>query len=123
LGIKRLNRKTSFVASLLATLLCAPAAASPHAVEVKSTLNDQKEVAITIHNDNFALVKELRSILLGSGFNKLAFREASALMHPETGLHRSLDYLENFRHIEQDLDFDLLTPQTMVEKGLFEYHL
>ena len=76
--MKRLNSKASFVIILLATLLFGAVSASLHADEVKSTLNDQKEVAVTIYNDQLALVKDLRSIRLDSGFNQLAFREVSA---------------------------------------------
>jgi hypothetical protein len=84
--------------------------------EVKSTIQDQSEVAVTIYNDQLALVKDLRKIRLESGFNKLAFREVSAQMRPETALLRSLDYPEGFRLIEQNFDFDLLTPQKLLEK-------
>ncbi len=114
--MKRLNSKASFVIILLATLLFGAVSASLHADEVKSTLNDQKEVAVTIYNDQLALVKDLRSIRLDSGFNQLAFREVSALMRPETALLRSLDYPKDFRLIEQNFDFDLLTPQKLLEK-------
>lgn len=114
--MKRFKSKTAFILSLLLCLLVGQATASTHEDEVKSTLNDQKEVAVTIYNDQLALVKDLRTIQLGSGFNKLAFREVSAQMRPETALLRSLDYSEGFRLIEQNFDFDLLTPQKLLEK-------
>lgn len=84
--------------------------------EVRSTIQDQSEVAVTIYNDQLALVKDLRTIRLDSGFNKLAFREVSAQMRPETALLRSLNYSEGFRLIEQNFDFDLLTPHKLLEK-------
>jgi hypothetical protein len=84
--------------------------------EIRSTLEDQQEVAVTIYNDQLALVKDLRSIKLKDGFNRLAFREVSAKMRPETALLRSIDYPEGFQLIEQNFDFDLLTPQKLLEK-------
>ena len=114
--MKRFKSKTAFILSLLFSLLFGQVAASIHEDEVKSALNDQNEVAVTIYNDQLALVKDLRTIQLGSGFNKLAFREVSAQMRPETALLRSLDYPDGFRLIEQNFDFDLLTPQKLLEK-------
>ena len=64
--------------------------------EVRSTLEDQHEVAVTIYNEQLALVKDLRHIKLNTGFNKLAFREVSAKMRPETALLRSIDHPKGF---------------------------
>lgn len=90
--------------------------ATSHEGEVRSTIQDQSEVAVTIYNDQLALVKDLRTIRLDNGFNKLAFREVSAQMQPETALLISLDYADGFHLIEQNFDFDLLTPQKLLEK-------
>ena len=84
--------------------------------EIRSTLDDQQEVAVTIYNDQLALVKDLRYVKLENGFNRLAFREVSAKMRPETALLRSINFPEGFRLIEQNFDFDLLTPQKLLEK-------
>ena len=86
--------------------------------EVRSTLEDQHEVAVTIYNEQLALVKDLRHIKLNTGFNKLAFREVSAKMRPETALLRSIDHPKGFHLLEQNFDFDLLTPQKLLEKYL-----
>ena len=94
--------------------LVAIAAASQN--EIRSTLQDQQEVAVTIYNEQLALVKDLRYIKLDNGSNKLAFREVSAQMRPETALLRSIDHPKGFHLIEQNFDFDLLTPQKLLEK-------
>lgn len=52
--------------------------------EQRSTLNDQQEVAVTIYNNNLALIKDQRKIQLKSGVSSLAFRDVSANMRPET---------------------------------------
>lgn len=114
--MKRFKFTSAFVLSLLASLLIGQVGATSHEDEVRSTIQDQSEVAVTIYNDQLALVKDLRTIRLGSGFNKLAFREVSAQMRPETALLRSLDYPDGFHLIEQNFDFDLLTPQKLLEK-------
>jgi hypothetical protein len=92
------------------------AQAVPAEDEIRSTLDDQQEVAVTIYNEQLALVKDLRKIKLTDGFNRLAFREVSAQMRPETALLRSINHPKGFHLIEQNFDFDLLTPQKLLEK-------
>ena len=114
--MKRFKTKFIFIISLLFSLIFSHVGASTYESEHRSTLQDQNEVAVTIYNDQLAMVKDLRTIRLDSGFNKLAFREVSAQMRPETALLRSLNYPDGFRLIEQNFDFDLLTPHKLLEK-------
>jgi len=107
-------KKLSFLLSFLLTA-CITQIVSANE-EVRSTLEDQEEVAVTIYNEQLALVKDLRKVKLDKGFNRLAFREVSAQMRPETALLRSINHPKGFRLIEQNFDFDLLTPQKLLEK-------
>jgi hypothetical protein len=84
--------------------------------EIRSTLQDQQDVAVTIYNDNLALVKDQRKIKLKSGLNSLALRDVSAQIRPETALLRSLTSTGSLSVLEQNFDFDLLTPQKLLEK-------
>ena len=84
--------------------------------EVISTASDQQGVAVTIYNDNLALVKDTRRVDLSNGANQLAWREVSAQMRPETAQLRNLSCPSGFRLLEQNFDFDLLTPQKLLEK-------
>lgn len=84
--------------------------------EKTTTAQDQLEMAVTIYNDNFALIKDSRSIKLDKDFNALAWREVSASMQPETALLRNLTNPAGFSIQEQKFDFDLLTPQKLLEK-------
>lgn len=83
-----------------------------------TTLEDQERVRVTVYNDNLALIKELRTVRLIDGINKLAWREVSALMRPETALLRAADDETTFRLREQNFNYDLLTPQNLLEKYL-----
>lgn len=83
--------------------------------EKRSSLEDQTSVAVTIYNENLALIKDQRTITLDKGFNLLAFRGVSAKMRPETALLRNLDQTK-LNVIEQNFDFDLLTPKKLLEK-------
>ncbi|MEQ1533512.1 MAG: DUF4139 domain-containing protein [Sideroxydans sp.] len=84
--------------------------------EARSTLQDQQGVAVTIYNENLALVKDQRKIEIKRGQSALAFRDVSARMRPETALLRSLNTPGKLSVIEQNFDFDLLTPQKLLEK-------
>lgn len=101
---------------VLTTIVLASNAVFAAQDEVLTTLKDQTGVAVTIYNENLALIKDSRQIQLESGFNKLAFRGVSAMMRPETALLRSVDGSQSFQLLEQNFDFDLLTPQKLLEK-------
>ena len=84
--------------------------------EKQSNLGSQTGVAVTIYNENLALIKDTRKIRLDTGINKLAFRDVSGRIRPETALLRSLTQPSGLSIIEQNFDFDLLTPQKLLQK-------
>ncbi|MFW5451220.1 MAG: DUF4139 domain-containing protein [Methylophagaceae bacterium] len=101
----------------LATLsICISASVYAVDNEQRTTLDDQTSVAVTIYNQNLALIKDQRKITLNKGFNDLAFRGVSARMRPETAILRSLNPQNRLHVLEQNFDFDLLTPQKLLEK-------
>lgn len=84
--------------------------------EITSSLSDQQSIALTIYNSNLALVKDQRKIRLNNGINNLALRDVSGQIRPETALLRSVSHKGSFETLEQNFDFDLLTPQKLLEK-------
>lgn len=84
--------------------------------EKVSQISEQNSVAITIYNKNLALIKDQRKVKLDRGFNQLAFRGVSAKMRPETAILRSLDNGKGIHVIEQNFDYDLLTPNKLLDK-------
>ncbi len=101
-----------FILGSLLLLAAMPVAAA----EIVSTLADQEEVAVTIYNDDLALVRDRRQVALPKGEADLALREVSARMRPETALLRSLSHPGGLAIFEQNFDFDLLTPGKLLEK-------
>ena len=99
--------------SSLAALLLAPCLA---AAEQNATLGDQTGVAVTIYNQDLALVRDVRTLTLSAGENDVAFVDVSGHIQPQTALLKSsagkLDVLE------QNFDFDLLTPAKLLEKSV-----
>jgi hypothetical protein len=100
----------------LAVALALGSAAHAAVTEKPSTLADQQSVAITIYNENLALVKDQRRVSFEAGRNRLALREVSGRMRPETALLRSLSHPGSLTLVEQNFDFDLLTPAKLLEK-------
>jgi len=113
-----LPQSTVLFIFLTAALPCF-AAKSPD--ESRSTLHDQQSVAVTIYNENLALVKDQRKIRLTTGQNALAFRDVSARIRPETALLSSLSSPGKLSVIEQNFDYDLLSPQKLLEKYVGKY--
>ena len=101
-------KKTLF--SVVALLLFAGSAGAVD--EISVTAQDQKAVSVTIYNKNLALVKDQRTITLPRGVQTLAFREVSAQIKPETALMTGGD----LRVLEQNFEYDLLSPQSLLRK-------
>lgn len=82
-----------------------------------SSAAEQTALAVTIYNGDLALVKDARRVRVNNGDNRLAWRDVSARMQAETALLRALDG-KKLQLLEQDFDFDLLTPQKLLEKSV-----
>lgn len=80
--------------------------------EINISARDQQAVGVTIYNNNLALVKDRRKIDVPVGIQTLAFSEVSAKIKPETALMNGGDLAV----LEQDFEYDLLTPQSLLQK-------
>ncbi len=80
--------------------------------EIVSTLDDQNSIAVTIYNQDLALVRDARELTLQPGQQTLAFREVSAKIRPQTALLAA----PGLQVLEQNFEYDLLTPQSLLEK-------
>jgi hypothetical protein len=85
------------------------------AAPLRSTLEDQKALAGTVYTGDLALVKDTRQVDLPAGPSVLELRDVSAQMRPETALLRVADG-KPITLLEQNFDFDLLTPAKLLEK-------
>ena len=83
--------------------------------DVASSAADREAVAVTVYNDDLALVKERRRVDLAGGLTRLSLRDVAAQLRPETALLRAVSG-QPLNLIEQNFDFDLLTPQKLLEK-------
>jgi hypothetical protein len=95
---------------LLPALMAAPVLAQT--IPVGPTA--QGDVAVTIYNDNLALVQDKRQLNVPAQRARIEFPDVSAQIRPET-VSLSGDGIEI---VEQNFDFDLLSPQAMMEKAV-----
>jgi len=99
-------------ALLAATFIATPALAE----EVSVGTDAQTGIAVTIYNSDLALIRDQRKVDLKSGENELAFVDVSAQIRPETALLTAQG--GGLAVTEQNFDFDLLTPQKLLEKSV-----
>ena len=76
--------------------------------------NAQGDVAVTIYNNNQALVQDVRQVNLPSGRTRQEFPDVSAQIRPETVTLSG----DGFGIVEQNFDYDLLTPSALMEKAV-----
>ena len=74
----------------------------------------QGDVAVTIYNDDLALVQDVRRIALPAGLSRQEFPDVSASIRPETVSLTG----EGFEIAEQNFDFDLLSPTALMQKAV-----
>ena len=102
--------RTLLVASSIA--IAAPAAAAANKI---STSTDRREVAITVYNSDFGLVREARELDLGQGRVSLEFRDVASLIQAETVSIKGAA-ADSLRVFEQNYRYDLLSPETLLSK-------
>ncbi len=84
--------------------------------ELVSDAADQKALSLTIYNGGLALVRDRREVKLSTGVLDLALRGVSGHLQPETALLQAVDDRPPLHILEQNFNFDLLTPAKLLEK-------
>ncbi|MBL8715402.1 MAG: DUF4139 domain-containing protein [Myxococcales bacterium] len=79
-----------------------------------STSKDRKEVSVTIYNQGFGLVREVRDLDVASGRVSLELRDVASQIQPETVSIKSLG--GKLDVLEQNYRYDILSPQKLLEK-------
>jgi hypothetical protein len=74
----------------------------------------ERTLAVTIYADDLALVQDKRDIQIQGGRQRIEFADVSAKIRPETASLTAPD----ISIVEQNFDFDLLTPAKLMEKAV-----
>ncbi len=104
-------------AILAAALAAAPAAATAaEGPRFASRAAEREQVTLTVYNENLGLVREVRAVTLAEGEVALELGDVAASIRPETVHVRSLDAAADLHVLEQSYQYDLLSPQKLLEK-------
>lgn len=92
------------------------AAAPAWAGAQSSSLADQKDLYVTVYNQELGLVKDTRTVKLPAGEGELRFMDVAQLVQPETVRVRSVNRPADLSLIEQNYEYDLINPEKLLEK-------
>jgi len=75
-------------------------------------------VAVTIYNDNLALVREVRPLTFAKGVQQFQFVDVAAQMDPTSVHFKSLSSANDISILEQNFEFDLVGTSRLLQKYL-----
>jgi len=113
-----MSRRTPFSRPgyLLAPLMALFIAVPTLAQEISSS--GSKDVNLTVYNQNFGLVRDVRKIELKDGINYLRFEDVAAQIDPTSVSFTSLTAPNAVVVREQNYQYDLLNPTTILKKSV-----
>jgi len=102
----------AFILLVSAMAVAAPIAAQPMIPVPSQTA--QGDIAVTIYNNNRALIEDKRQLDLPAGRSRQEFRDVSAQIEPATVTLNG----RGIGIVEQNFDFDLLSPAALMQKAV-----
>ena len=85
-------------------------------IGMETTLADQQNVAVTVYNNDMALVRDTRAIKMMPGEQALRFADVATGIKPETVSLKSTSAPGTLHILEQNYEFDLISPSKLMEK-------
>jgi hypothetical protein len=108
----------ALVAALVSGVMAAPAQTGPAVQTVHSDNTQTHEMHLTIYNDNLALVREIRDVTLPTGEINLEFADVAEKIDPTSVHIASLTNPNRLGVLEQNFEYDLLSPDRLLENFL-----
>lgn len=93
------------------SLLCASALC---AIGAAHAAGDTQHLSLTVYNSDLALVQDQRHLDVQAGRSKIEFKDVSTGIKPQTVALSG----RGLSIVEQNFDYDLLTPNKMMEKAV-----
>lgn len=81
-------------------------------------VSESQGVNLTIYNQNFGLVKDMRQVELKDGINYLRFEDVAAQIDPTSVSFQSLTAPNSVVVREQNYQYDVLNPTTILKKSV-----
>jgi hypothetical protein len=79
-------------------------------------LGQEKQVALTIYNDNLALVKDVRKMQLTKGVSEIKFQDVAAQIDPTSVYFLSVTAPDKVAILEQNYEYDLVNSSKILQK-------
>ncbi|WP_287128862.1 DUF4139 domain-containing protein [Candidatus Cyanaurora vandensis] len=81
-----------------------------------SGAEQQQAVSITVYNSNLGLVRDVRTLKLAKGVQALKFSGVASKIDPATVYLKSLTNPSGLSILEQNYEYDLLSPEKLLDK-------
>jgi len=104
------------VVAILSLSIAGATSARLETANISTGLNDQESVAVTVYNSDIGLIKDIRQLTLPGGLTELRFGEVAAKIMPQTVHIKSLTNPNQLQVLEQNYEYDLLTPRKLLDK-------
>jgi hypothetical protein len=106
-------RRWAVLFSVAFFLLNVPAAG---AESPASTAEDRAGLEVTVYNVSLGLVKDQREVSVPAGESELKFMNVASWVNPASVRIRSITDPESLSVLEQNFEYDLLSPEKLMEK-------
>ena len=77
---------------------------------------EERQMAITVYNQNLALVKDVRLMDLKKGITLIKFKDVASQIDPTSVHFRSLPYPDKVSILEQNYEYDLVSTRKILQK-------
>lgn len=111
-----MQRSSRFWMGIGAASLIALAPALAQETSDPNAPSAQGNVSVTVYNGGTSLVQDVRKLNIASGTSRIEFPDVSAQIRPETVSFAA----DGATIVEQNFDYDLLTPGKLMEKAVGE---
>lgn len=81
-----------------------------------SEILGQKSLAVTIYNDQFAMIKDVRNISFNAGQSLLYFTDVSSNIESETVTFKAVQKPDSVRVYEQNFEKNLVDEKSIMDK-------
>ncbi len=85
-------------------------------LQLTAALSQEKQVALTVYNDNLALVKDVRKMQLAKGVSEIKFQDVAAEIDPTSVYFLSITAPDKVAILEQNYEYDLVNSAKILQK-------